>query len=460
MQSYLSTTLAKTSTPLELITKEFYKTWLKSQPDVVCSWLQHTGFKGDVGKYALLPNAKGEMQQVIAVVADKPDIWSIATLADALPEAHYALNHNIKGLNVTDLALGWQLATYNFDTFKAKKAKKFATLCIGDGIDVAAIEAVAEAIFMARDLINRPANDLTPYALADAAHALAKKHNAQYAVVKDDALLTKNYPLIHAVGRASDNRPCLVDMRWGNEKHPKVTLVGKGICFDSGGLDIKPSSGMLMMKKDMGGAANVLALAHMIMALKLPVCLRVMIPAAENSVSGNAFRPKDIIQSRKGITVEIGNTDAEGRLVLCDALSEADDEKPDMLIDFATLTGAARVALGTDMPAFFTNDDVLANDISNASTQAGDPLWRLPIWEPYREMLDSDVADISNAGSSGFGGAITAALYLKEFVEHTASWVHIDLMAWNVKSRPGRPVGGEAMGIRAIYQMLQKRYGT
>jgi leucyl aminopeptidase len=432
------------------------------QPTATINWLGAMGIKGDAEKFALLPDESGALRKVLVVLANEPDLWALAHLPTALPSGNYKIaeKKGISDAQLADMALGWQLGSYRFDCYKKTPGKKLATLVLPKTLDLAAVLAMAEGIFLARDLINRPANDLTPYALAETATALAKQHGGTCKVIKDEALLTQNYPLVHAVGRASDNRPCLADLRWGNSEHPKVTLVGKGIAFDSGGLDIKPSSGMLLMKKDMGGAANVLALAHAIMAAKLPVCLRVLIPAAENSVSGNAFRPKDVIKSRKGITVEIGNTDAEGRLVLCDALAEADTEKPELLIDFATLTGAARVALGTDMPAFFTNDDRLAAEIANASETQKDPLWRLPLWQPYREQLDSDVADINNAGSGGFGGAITAALYLKEFIEHCKSWVHVDLMAWNLKTRAGRPMGGEVMGVRAIFHLLAKRYGN
>lgn len=457
MKSYLSSS-SKNAVPLELMPKKGFDGWRKKQPAQVQAWLEGSGFVAEVSKYALLPDADGKVARVLAVIGDKPDLWSLAHLPGVLPKGTYIPQHVEDAALLADMALGWQLATYKFEEYK-KGGKTFATLALPKPVDAASVLAMAEGIFLARNLINRPANDLTPYALAKEAEALAKQHGADFKVIKDKELLKESYPLVHAVGRASDNRPCLIDIKWGNSSKKKVTLVGKGICFDSGGLDIKPSSGMLLMKKDMGGAANVLALAHAIMSAKLPVQLRVMIPAAENSISGSAFRPKDIIRSRKGITVEIANTDAEGRLVLCDALTEADSETPDLLIDFATLTGAARVALGTDVPAFFTDDDVLAEEINKASQRRSDPLWRLPLWKGYRDQLDSDAADISSASSGGFGGAITAALYLKEFVEKAKSWVHIDLMAWNNSNRPGRPAGGEVMGVRAVFQLLQERYG-
>lgn len=456
MKSYLTASAPVSAIPLTVLKKGDYPRWLKRQDAATQAWLEATGFKGKADAYALLAGEGGRLAQAVAVIADEPDLWSLAHLPSALPVGTYRYEGDEAGLD--GFALGWQLATYRFERFRKEKGKDFATLALPENHDPAAVEAMAEGIFLARELINRPANDLTPYALADAAEELAKRHKAQCSVIRGDALLKENYPLVHAVGRASANPPCLIDLRWGKAGAPKVTLVGKGICFDSGGLDIKPSSGMLLMKKDMGGAANVLALAHAVMAAELPVRLRVLIPAAENSVSGDAFRPKDIIPSRKGLTVEIGNTDAEGRLVLCDALAEADAEQPELLLDFATLTGAARVALGTDMPAFFTDDEELAQALAQHSKAEADPLWRLPLWAGYRDMLNSDVADICNASESGFAGAITAALYLKEFVEKTKSWVHIDLMAWNGKPRPGRPQGGEAMGVRAVFAYLARRY--
>lgn len=456
MKSYLTSTSSEKAIPLTVLAKKDYAGWLNKQDSTARAWLEATGFGGAVGKHALLPDHSGGIARVVAVIEDDANLWSIAHLPAVLPKQHYLY----EGEAATELALGWQLATYRFDKYCKDKGKGFPVLVLPKDTDVAAIEAMAEGIFLARELINRPANDLTPLALAEAAEELAKAHGASCSVIKGDDLLKENYPLVHAVGRASDNIPCLADMRWGDENAPKVTLVGKGISFDSGGLDIKPGSGMLLMKKDMGGAANVLALAHAIMAAKLPVRLRVLIPAAENSISGNAFRPKDIITSRKGITVEIGNTDAEGRLVLCDALAEADGEKPELLLDFATLTGAARVALGADIPAFFTPDDNLAQELAQHSAATHDPVWRLPLWRGYRDMLNTDAADLSNSPESGLGGAITAALYLQEFIEQTTSWAHIDLMAWNSRSRPGRPQGGEAMGVRAVFSMLSKRYAA
>ena len=312
---------------------------------------------------------------------------------------------------------------------------------------------------MARDLITTPSSDMGPAELAAAAQALGKAHKAKVKVIVGDDLLKQNYPMVHAVGRASSRAPRLIDLVWGRESDPKVTLVGKGVCFDTGGLDLKPSSGMLIMKKDMGGAANVLALALMVMDAKLKVRLRVLIPAVENAVAGNAFRPLDIFKSRKGLNVEIGNTDAEGRLVLADALALACEEKPDLLIDLGTLTGAARVALGPDLPPFYTNDETLALDVARCAKQENDPLWRMPLWPPYDAWLDSKVANINNAPSGAFAGSITCALFLQRFVEDATSWLHVDIYGWTPSAKPARPEGGECQAARAIYQLLGERYG-
>jgi leucyl aminopeptidase len=351
------------------------------------------------------------------------------------------------------------LGAWRFERYRSKKGKSGPRIVWPQGADKARATAMIEAISVARDLITTPSSDMGPAELAAAAQDLARKHKAKIRVIVGDDLLKQNYPMIHAVGRASSRAPRLIDLTWGRDGDPKVTLVGKGVCFDTGGLDLKPSSGMLMMKKDMGGAATVMAVASMVMAARLPVRLRLLVPAVENSVSGNAFRPMDVVPTRKGITVEIGNTDAEGRLILCDALHEGASEKPIMMVDCATLTGAARVALGTDLPALFCNDDALADELIAAGKQVADPMWRLPLFAGYRRMLDSKVADINNAPGAAFGGAITAALYLKEFVPDDVPWAHFDMMAWNNASRPGRPEGGEAQAARAIFAAIEKRIG-
>ena len=351
-----------------------------------------------------------------------------------------------------------RLGTYRFGRYR-KADTPAVRLVPPDGIDVADIARMAEAAALARDLINTPSNDMGPEELAQAAQALAARFGASFNCIVGDELVKQNFPLIHAVGMASTRAPRLIDLSWGDPSHPKVTLVGKGVCFDTGGLDLKPSSGMLIMKKDMGGAANVLALAQMVMDAKLKVRLRVLIPAVENAVAGNAFRPLDIFKSRKGPTVEIGNTDAEGRLVLADALALADEEKPDLLVDLGTLTGAARVALGPDLPPFYTNDETLAESVAAHAKRENDPLWRMPLWPPYDSWLNSKTADINNAPSGGFAGSITCALFLQRFVTDAKSWLHVDIYGWTPSAKPARPEGGECQAARAIYKLLSERYG-
>src|SRR6267154_1968482 len=357
-------------------------------------------------------------------------------------------------------ALAFALGSYRFTRYRKAKDKA-VRLVLPDGVDGDDLSRIAEGMTLARDLINTPANDMGPAELEAAARALARQHGAKFRAIVGDDLRKQNFPLIHAVGRAADatRAPRLIELRWGKSGDPKVTLVGKGVCFDTGGLDLKPESAMLIMKKDMGGAATVLALAHMIMGAKLKVALRVLIPAVENSVAGDAFRPLDVYPSRKGLNVEIGNTDAEGRLVLADVLALADEEKPDLLIDMGTLTGAARVALGPDLPPFYTNDETLALDVARCAKEENDPLWRLPLWPPYDAWLDSKVADINNAPSGGFAGSITCALFLRRFVEDAKSWLHLDIYGWTPSAKPARPEGGECQAARAIYKLLSERYG-
>ncbi|TWT03222.1 leucyl aminopeptidase family protein [Reyranella sp. CPCC 100927] len=384
-------------------------------------------------------------------------MWDYGALASKLPPGDYCLIGDTAPISTVDACIGFALGSWRFTRYRADN-KARSRLVWPSKCDRSAVERVVNGVYLARDLITTPSNDMGPAELAAAARQLARRHRARFAVTVGNELLRRNYPVIHAVGRASTRAPRLIDIVWGRPNAPKITLVGKGVCFDSGGLDLKPAAGMLMMKKDMGGAATVLAAAAMVMAARLNVRLRVLIPAVENSVSGNAFRPLDVITSRKGVTVEIGNTDAEGRLILCDALTEAAREEPALIIDVATLTGAARVALGPDVPALFSNDDGLADGLLKASQEREDPLWRMPLWRGYRRFLDSKVADINNAGQSAFGGAITAALFLQTFVPDSVPWAHIDTMAWNQSSQPGRPEGGEAMGARAIYGMLAAKY--
>jgi leucyl aminopeptidase len=421
-------------------------------------WCEATGFKAEPGQVALIPASDGGLARVLVGWKPEEPLWALAALPDALPERAYALDP-APG-KTSRLALGWALGAYAFSRYK-KRAKGWARLVWPADADRAWVERLAEGISLARDLINTPTEDMGPAQLAAAVETLAGRHGARFRVVVGDALLAENYPMIHAVGRASakDRAPRLLDLVWGDPAAPKVTLVGKGVCFDTGGLDLKPAGGMRLMKKDMGGAATLIGLAHAVMAAGLPVRLRLLVPAVENSVSGDAIRPLDVIRTRKGLSVEIGNTDAEGRLILCDALAEADTEKPALLLDFATLTGAARTALGSDLPALFCNSDDLAENFLRAGAAEADPLWRLPLWAGYRKMLSSNVADLNNVSESPFAGAVLAALYLQEFVSGETNWAHIDTYAWNAASRPGRPEGGEALGLRAAYALIAARFG-
>ncbi|MBT3915919.1 MAG: leucyl aminopeptidase family protein [Rhodospirillaceae bacterium] len=452
---------AKNATPLIPLTKDQLAKWQKKQSQRVQAWLSSTGFKAGPGETCLLSDNNGKLNQVLVGVSKAADLWDCGNLSKSLPAGNYCFDQS-KAADIEKWALGWALGAYSFGRYKNdQKQPKKARLLLPKTCDSRSLENTVEAFYLARDLINTPAGDMAPAQLASAARALAKKHKATCKVIVGKDLLAKNYPAIHAVGRAvetKDQAPRLIDFSWGKKAAPKVTLVGKGVCFDTGGLDLKSAGGMKLMKKDMGGAANVLGLAHMIMAAKLPIRLRVLIPAVENSVSGNALRPLDVVPSRNGKTIEIGNTDAEGRVILADALSEAAREKPELIVDFATLTGAARVALGAEVPALFSNDDKFAANVIKAGMAIQDPLWQLPLWPGYRKAVTGKTADLTNAPEGGFGGAITAALFLQEFVEPATKWAHIDLMAWNQGSKPGRPEGGEAMGIRAFFNTLKEIY--
>ena len=407
----------------------------------------------------LLPDATGALVGVLFGEAESsaPEFLPLGAgkLATGLPAGDYRFA-NTPGH--PELAtLGFLLGLYRYDRFKGDKSAQ-PRLMAPTNVDFAAAERTARAVAFGRDLVNAPANALTPSALEEAAEKLAQVHGGEYQSHVGDALLASNFPLVHAVGVAAAEAPRLVDFVWGRPDAPKVTLVGKGVVFDSGGLDIKPSSGMELMKKDMGGAATALTLARLVMEAGLDVRLRVVIPIVENSISARAMRPSDVVKSRKGLQVEIGNTDAEGRLVLADALALADEESPALVADFATLTGAARVALGPELPALFTDDDALATELASAGAAESDPLWRLPLWRPYEPMLDSKIADTNNVSTGGQGGAITAALFLRKFIA-AKSWLHLDLFAWNASAKPGRPEGAECQTARALYAMLAKRYG-
>lgn len=430
---------------------------LADLPDGARAFAQAAGFTGEAGKLLALPDHDGGIAGFLFGLPATGDGFAAGALPALLPAGGVV---HLEGAFPARSALAFGLGTYRFDRYKAKKAGELARLKLGADEDRAALERTLSAVFQVRDLVNTPANDMGPAELESAARALADTFGAQVRTVEGAALLTENFPLIHAVGRAASRAPRLIDLTWGEAHHPKVTLVGKGVCFDTGGLDIKPSSGMLLMKKDMGGAAHALGLARLVMARGLKVRLRVLIAAVENSIAGDAFRPGDILKSRKGISVEIGNTDAEGRLVLADALALADEEAPELLVDFATLTGAARVALGPHLPPAYTDDEALAADLARHAQAEGDPLWRMPLWKPYLSMLDSKVADINNAGAGGFAGSITAALFMSRFVEAAKAWLHLDICAWNPSARPGRPEGGEAQTLRALDALLAERYGA
>lgn len=447
------------ATPLVAVASEKLSKWFAAQPPRVAAWLKSSTFKAEAGEVVVVPDADGAIDFVVLGLGGAEDPWVTGNLAKSLPARTYRLTECIGASPnfPTWAALSWALGGYSFARYKSKAGAEFAKLEWPDKCDRAYVQNAVAGTVLARDLVNTPAADMMPDALESAARDMAGCYGAQIDVTVGDDLIANNFPMIHAVGRASAVPPRLIDITWGNASAPKVTLVGKGVCFDSGGLDIKPSSNMALMKKDMGGAATALGLASMVMAAELPVRLRTLIPAVENAVSGNAFRPGDVLKTRNGMSVEIGNTDAEGRLVLADALTEAVSESPSLLVDCATLTGSARSALGPELPAMFTDDELLARDLMAASEVAHDPLWRLPLWQPYRKMIDSKIADINNAGDSPFAGAITAALFLKEFVG-AAPWIHVDLYAWNPADRPGRPAGGEAMALRALYALIEKRF--
>ena len=441
--------------PITPVTKDRLPAWLKEHQHYR-QWLDAIGFKAEPGSFAFLAGNEGRVATVLAAPVEGEAIWAFAGLPMTLPEGRYVLQTQ-PDMSPTDLALGWALGSYAFTRYKKPKRAP-ATLVWPDKADRSEVERIARGVFLARDMINTPAEDMGPEQIADAAQKLADAHRATLKVITGSELLEQNYPTIHIVGRASQRPPRLVDLRWGDQSAPKVTLVGKGVCFDTGGLDLKTREGMLEMKKDMGGAAIMLGLADALMSAKMPIRLRVLIPAVENSVAGNAVRPLDIVRTRGGKTVEIGNTDAEGRLILCDALAEADSEQPQLLVDCATLTGAARVALGTELQALYCDDDAVASGMLEAGSEVGDPLWRMPLWRPYRREIEGKCADLNNVAQGQFGGSIIAALYLAEFVSQAKAWAHLDVMGSNKTARAGRPEGGEATGLRALYAYLRRRY--
>jgi leucyl aminopeptidase len=460
MPSVFETAPVAPAIPITFATRATWEAICAELPGEARRFARANGFAAKPGACLTLPSADGQIAQVVFGLEDATsksrDLFRPGLLPGLLPPGVYRFANAPHDTRLA--ALAFALGSYRFGRYR-KTDTPGVRLTPPDGIDVAAIARMADAASLARDLINTPSNDMGPEELALAAQHLAGRCGADFHCIIGDDLRRQNFPLIHAVGMASPRAPRLIDLTWGDPGHPKVTLVGKGVCFDTGGLDLKPSAGMLIMKKDMGGAANVLALAQMVMEAKLRLRLRVLIPAVENAVAGNAFRPLDIFSSRKGLTVEIGNTDAEGRLVLADALALACEEKPDLLIDLGTLTGAARVALGPDLPPFYTNDERLALDVARCAKEENDPLWRLPLWPPYDNWLDSKVADLNNAPSGGFAGSITCALFLQRFVEEATRWLHVDIYGWTPQARPARPEGGECQAARAIYRLLGERYG-
>jgi len=460
MDSVFETAPAASAIPITFATKATWEAICADLPAQARQFALANGFAAKPGACLTLPAADGQIAQIMFGLEDATaryiDPFRPGLLPGLLPPGVYRFANAPHDMRLAVLAFA--LGSYRFSRYRKADAPG-VRLVPPDGIDAADIARMAEAAYLARDLINTPSNDMGPEELALAAQELAKRFGANFNCIVGDELTRQNFPLIHAVGRASPRAPRLIDLSWGNPAHPKVTLVGKGVCFDTGGLDLKPSAGMLIMKKDMGGAANVLALAQMVMDAKLKIRLRVLVPAVENAVAGNAFRPLDIFPSRKGFSVEIGNTDAEGRLVLADALALACEEKPDLLIDLGTLTGAARVALGPDLPPFYTNDETLALDLAACAKQENDPLWRLPLWPPYDAWLDSKVANLNNAPSGTFAGSITCALFLQRFVEDTTRWLHVDIYGWTPTAKPARPEGGECQAARAIYKLLGQRYG-
>ena len=460
------------SVPLWLLYEHEIDSWRAAQSPSIAQWTILQNFKGEKHRVVLLPDSAGALQGAVGGLGRRQgplSLWHAAGFIERLPSRRYRLAQEFSAEDATQLCLGFAYGAYRFDRYRPAKWEP-ASVEAPPNADVRFVALASESLRMARDWINTPAQDFGPAQLAAAARALAERHRAAYREWVGEELLAANFPAIHAVGRASSEAPRLLELRWapgagdagtfGHGAYPLLTLVGKGVCFDSGGLDLKAASGMALMKKDMGGAAVALALAHMLMSAGIRAQLRVLVPAVENAVGGNAYRPGDVLATRKGLTVEVGNTDAEGRLVLCDALAFADADHPDLIVDFATLTGAARVALGPELPALFGNDEGIVAELARISAAEHDPLWPMPLWLGYEDELASKIADLNNVASSTMAGAIFGALFLKRFVAESTPWLHVDLYAWNSKDRPGRAVGAEAQGLRAVFRYLVKRYGV
>ena len=456
MDAWIVADTATDAIPLIAVDRESFPAIATALGVEAQRWCEANAFAGELGRFLPLPSADGTAHAVLAGCDRRDAVFALASLPQRLPPGRYALDARGLALDAGDAALGWALGAYQFTRYK-KPSRPPAQLVV-DAASAARMEPIAQAIFQVRDLINTPTEDMGPAELADSLRALAERHGADYREWVGDELLASNFPTIHAVGRASHRAPRLAELTHGPADAPHLVLVGKGVCFDTGGLDIKPADGMRWMKKDMGGAAHAIGLAGVVLAAKLPVRLSVLIPAVENAIAGNAYRPGEIVRTRAGHTVEVDNTDAEGRLVLCDALAYAAEQKPDLILDFATLTGAARIALGPELPALFANRDEVAGGLLEAAQATRDPLWRLPLWRPYLAMLDSHVADLANSGASRHAGAITAALYLERFVPESQAWAHLDVYSWNDSDKPGHPRGGEAQGLRAYFEFLRRRY--
>ncbi len=438
---------------IEPIQTSKFNVWMSKQPRNIKNWLKSTAFQAEPLTRALIPGNDGKLRFVAFGINKDPSLWDWAHLPNGLPYGSYKLNETDEKKYINNVGLAWSLENYRFMRYRQPKCK-LPHLIKPSYFN----ESAAKATYLVRDLINTPANNMGPSDLAKKAMEIATNLGASCTIIAGDDLIKQGYPSIHMVGQANNRNPCLIDMRWGNQNAPKLTLIGKGVCFDTGGLNIKSSANMGLMKKDMGGAAHALGLTQMIISENLDIKLRLLIPAVENSISSNSMRPGDVVTSRSGISIEIGNTDAEGRVILADTITEACSENPEMIIDFATLTGAARIALGSALPALFCNDNELAESILLAGKETNDPLWRLPLWRDYNSQISGKIADLTNSPSSPLGGAITAALFLEKFVEPHIPWAHIDLMAWNSSSSPGRPEGGEAMSMRAVFAAIKKKY--
>lgn len=431
---------------------------LATAPEATRCWVESVGYTASPNTVCLVPGADGRVERVLAGVPERADLYALAALPMLLPPGEYRLDA-ASAIDPTLAALGFALGSYQFTRYRTARRVP-ARLVRPDGVDAARVEELAEAVFLVRDLVNTPTEQMGPGDLEDVANELAKRHGASVRAYTGNELVTANFPAIFAVGRASHRAPRLIELEWGDVAHPKLAIVGKGVCFDTGGLDVKPADGMRWMKKDMGGAAHALALAGLVMAAGLPVRLHLLVPAVENAIGPDAYRPGEVIRTRAGLSVEIDNTDAEGRVILCDALAYAAERSPDLLIDFATLTGAARIALGPELPAMFSNRDDLARAFVETAFATQDPVWHMPLWKPYGSMLDSAIADLANSGPSRMAGCITAALYLDRFVPPAVAWCHFDTYSWNDVDRPGRPRGGDAQGLRAAFEFLRRRYAA